>query len=156
MSDLDFWLNFTPEEVTNIFVLLKILFSRPCWQLVGLMPNQFLLVIFALHDIPIGYQDNTLVTNVFPSCHQGHQSLPFSNQGPRFHFSIYILLKWSVTNERKTTDRTESRTISVISIDVLYSPFQISLTYICIKFREGDIFHYLSTWLVILNCLLCF
>ena len=49
----------------------KRLFSRPCRQLVGLTPNLFLFVIFALHDIPICYQDITLVTNIFPFFHQG-------------------------------------------------------------------------------------
>ena len=72
-------------------------------------------------------EDITLVTNVFPSIPQGfpfgHQSLPFGNQGPRFHSSIYIILKWSVSKNERTknelTDQTESRTMSVISLDIL-------------------------------------
>ena len=73
-------------------------------------------------------------------CHQGfpfgHQGFPFGNQGPRFHSSIYILLKWSVTkNEERTyelTDRTESRTMSVISIDEHKTKF-LKCTYLFIS-----------------------
>ena len=96
------------------------LFSRPCGQLVGFRPT---LLFYSLRHGRLGL--------IFLSFHSFiHQGLPFGHHCPflghqclslcpsRFHISIYILLKWSVTNEG-LTDRTESRTMWVISIDVI-------------------------------------
>ena len=49
-------------------------------------------------SLPLFTKGFPLVTKVIPF---GYQSLPFGNQGPRFHSSIYIILKWSVTNEER-------------------------------------------------------
>ena len=71
----------------------------------------------------------TLVTKVSPFGHSGFslKVLPLvtKDEGPRFHSSIYIILKWSVTNERtknertknERTDRTHTRIVSFISTD---------------------------------------
>ena len=71
-------------------------------------------------SLPLFTKGFPLVTKVIPF---GYQSLPFGNQGPRFHSSIYIILKWSVSKNEQTknelTDQTESRTMSVISLDIL-------------------------------------
>ena len=103
----------------------KRLFSRPCRQLVGLPPNLFLFVIFALHDIPICYQDITLVTNIFPFFHQGlslwsPRSFPLvakvfplvtKDQGftPSFHLhSFEVECDEEQRTNEELTDRTES------------------------------------------------
>ena len=132
----------------------KRLFSRPCRQLVGLTPNLFLFVIFALHDIPICYQDITLVTNVFPFCHQGLSlysprvslwsprvslwsprffplvakvfPLVTKDQGftPSFHLhSFEVKCDEEQRTNEELTDRTESRTMSVISLDDSHKNF---------------------------------
>ena len=64
------------------------------WQaliyLQGALPLYQCLSLLSPRSFPLFTKGFPLVTKVIPF---GHQSLSFGNQGPRFHSSIYILLK---------------------------------------------------------------